>query len=64
MTASEGNTEVVTPVSAPMLVMVARSGTDSVSTPGPEYSMITPTLPLTPKSSSILSATSLALTQG
>ncbi len=64
VSSSEGKTEVVTPISAPMLVIVARSGTVSVSTPGPSYSTIAPTLPLVPKSSSILSTTSLAPTHG
>src|SRR3989304_1807505 len=35
VTLSEGKIEVVTPSSAPMFVIVARSGTDSVSTPSP-----------------------------
>ena len=39
--ASLGKIEVVTPSSAPMLVMVARSGTERVATPAPTYSMIT-----------------------
>ena len=39
--------EVVAPSSAPMLVMVARSGTVSVATPSPPYSMILPTPPFT-----------------
>ena len=43
----EGNTDVVAPSSAPMLAMVARSGMDSVSTPGPVYSITLPTPPLT-----------------
>ena len=47
-----------------MLVIVARSGTVSVATPGPAYSSMTPTLPLVERSSSILSTTSLAVTQG
>ena len=39
--------EVVAPSSVPMLVMVARSGTDRVLTPAPPYSMTLPTPPLT-----------------
>ena len=45
VTSSEGNTEVEAPSSAPMLVMVARSGTDRDLTPSPVYSMILPTPP-------------------
>ena len=44
---SDGKIEVVAPSSAPMLVMVARSGTDRVLTPSPAYSTILPTPPLT-----------------
>ena len=42
VTSSEGKMEVVAPSSAPILVMVARSGTESVATPSPPYSMILP----------------------
>jgi hypothetical protein len=62
--ASLGNTEVVTPHSAPMLAIVARSGTSSVATPGPPYSNTHPTLPCVPKSASTFRMTSLAETQG
>ena len=34
--------EVVAPSSAPILVMVARSGTERLATPAPPYSMIVP----------------------
>ncbi len=64
VSASEGKTDVVTPISAPIFVIVARSGTLNVATPGPPYSNIQPTLPLVEKISSILRITSLALTQG
>ena len=46
-TSSLGKIDVVAPSSAPMLVMVARSGTVRVLTPSPEYSKILPTPPLT-----------------
>ncbi len=62
VTASDGKTLVVTPSSAPMLVMVAREGTSSVATPEPVYSKIQPTLPLVPNFSSTLRITSLAET--
>ena len=39
--------EVVAPSSVPMLVMVARSGTDRLAMPSPPHSMIAPTPPLT-----------------
>ncbi len=47
---SLGKTEVVTPSSAPMFVIVARSGTERVLTPSPPYSMTVPTLPLVVRS--------------
>ena len=40
MRRSKGNTEVVAPSSAPMLVTVALAVHDSDSAPGPKYSMI------------------------
>ena len=55
--------EVVAPSSAPMLVMVARSGTVSVATPGPPYSMIFPTPPFTVNKRSTSKMTSFAETQ-
>ena len=61
---SEGNTEVVAPSSAPILVMVARSGTVRVFTPSPAYSIIFPTPPLTLIFRRTSRITSLALTQG
>ena len=61
VTASLGNTLVVTPSSAPMFVIVARLGTSSVFTPGPKYSKIQPTLPFVPYFSSTLRITSFAL---
>ena len=39
--------DVVAPSSAPILVIVARSGTVNVFTPSPLYSIILPTPPLT-----------------
>ena len=63
MTLSLGKIEVVQPVSVPMLVMVARSGTDSVFTPGPKYSKIRPTPPFTSTRRSSSRMTSLADTQ-
>lgn len=62
VTSSEGNTDVVAPSSAPMLAMVARSGMDSVSTPGPVYSITLPTPPLTVRRRSSSRITSLAAT--
>ena len=44
---SDGKTDVVAPSSAPILVIVALSGTDKVLTPSPVYSIILPTPPLT-----------------
>ena len=61
---SEGKMEVVAPNSAPMLVMVARSGTVRVAAPGPPHSMMAPTPPLTERISRIFSAASLAETKG
>ena len=39
VTSSEGKMEVVAPSSVPMLVMVARSGTDKLATPRPPHSI-------------------------
>ncbi len=61
---SLGNTDVVTPHSAPMLVIVARSGTLSVFIPAPPYSKTQPTLPLVVNISSTLRTTSFAATHG
>ena len=47
-----------------MLAMVARWGTVSVATPGPPYSKILPTPPLTVRRRSISRITSLAATHG
>ena len=44
---SDGKIDVVAPSSAPIFVIVARSGTDKVFTPSPPYSIILPTPPLT-----------------
>ena len=54
MTSSEGKTDVVTPISAPMFAMVARSGTLKVATPSPPYSSTTPTLPVVVRRESML----------
>ena len=59
---SLGKTVVVAPSSAPMLAIVARSGTERVLTPGPPYSIIFPTPPLTLRRRSSSSMTSLAET--
>ena len=56
--------EVVAPNSAPILVMVARSGTVRVFAPSPPHSMMAPTPPLTDRISSSLRAASLAVTKG
>ena len=61
---SEGKMEVVAPSSAPMLVMVARSGTVRVLAPSPPYSIILPTPPFTLSFCSTARITSLAETQG
>ena len=61
---SLGKTDVVTPSSAPMLVMVARSGTESVLIPSPPYSITMPTLPLVVSILRTVRMTSLADTQG
>jgi hypothetical protein len=60
---SEGNTPDVAPVSTTMLQIVARSVTDSVSTPGPWNSKIRPTPPRTPRRRSSSMTTSLACTR-
>ena len=44
---SEGNIDVVAPSSAPMFVIVARSGTLRLLTPSPQYSITLPTPPFT-----------------
>jgi len=61
---SLGKTEVVTPNSAPMFVIVARAGTPKVDTPGPPYSSTRPTLPFVPKRASTVRITSFADTPG
>ena len=45
-----------------MLAIVARLGTSSVATPGPQYSKIQPTLPFVPNLFSTVRMTSFALT--
>ncbi len=57
---SEGKIAVVAPSSAPMLVMTARSGTESVAAPGPAYSKTRPTPPFTVSSPSRCRMMSLA----
>ena len=64
MTSSDPNTLDVTPSSAPMFVIVARSGTLSVFTPGPVYSTIQPTLPLVERIERSVRMTSLAPANG
>src|SRR3972149_5112308 len=61
---SAGKMEVVAPSSAPMLVMVLRSGTLSEATPSPQYSKILPTPPFTLRRRSSSKMMSLAATQG
>ena len=61
---SDGKTEVVAPSSAPMLVMVARSGTERVLTPSPVYSIILPTPPFTVILRKTSKITSFAATYG
>src|SRR5699024_1458026 len=51
------------PSSAPMLAITCRSIASSCASPGPWYSMMRPTPPLTPWRRSISSTTSLAETQ-
>ena len=53
--------EEVAPSSVPMFVMVVRSGTVSVSTPGPVYSNTLPTPPFTESRRSISRMTSFAV---
>ena len=61
---SAGNTEEVAPISAPMLAMVARWGTERFSTPSPKYSKTLPTPPFTESCLSSQRAASLADTPG
>ena len=61
---SEGKMELVAPSSAPMLVMVARSGTVRVFAPSPPHSIIFPTPPFTESMRSISRLISLAVTKG
>ena len=61
---SDGKMDVVAPSSVPMLVMVARSGTDRVLMPSPPHSMIAPTPPFTDRMRRISRLTSLAVTKG
>ena len=56
--------EVVAPSSVPILVMVARSGTERSAMAGPSHSIILPTPPLTERISSNFKLTSLAETYG
>ena len=59
---SLGNIEVVAPSSAPIFVIVALSGTESVLTPSPAYSNTLPTPPLTVSFLNTSRITSLAAT--
>src|SRR4030066_1038319 len=63
MRLSNGNTEVVAPSSAPMLVIVALAVQDSTSVPGPKYSMILLVPPATVSMPASLRMTSLPLVQ-
>ena len=61
---SLGKMDVVAPSSAPMFVIVPRSGTVSVETPSPQYSRILPTPPFTVRTRSTSRITSFAATHG
>ena len=63
MISSDGKIEVVAPSSVPILVMVARSGTDRVEIPSPPHSMMAPTPPFTDKIRKISRLTSFAVTK-
>src|SRR4030065_1903932 len=63
MRLSNGNTEVVAPSSAPMLVIVALAVQDSASLPGPKYSTILLVPPATVSMPASLRITSLPLVQ-
>ena len=63
VTSSDGKMDVVAPSSVPMLVMVARSGTDRVRIPSPPHSIMAPTPPFTDKIRRISRLTSLAVTK-
>ena len=63
MISSLGKILVVHPVSVPIFVIVARSGTLKFLTPGPKYSSTLPTPPLTFVLRSTSSITSFADTQ-
>ena len=58
MLASKGNSEVVAPISAPMLQIVPLPVAVIVSAPGPKYSTIAPVPPLTVSTSATLRMTS------
>ena len=60
---SDGNIEVVAPVSVPMFVMVPLSGTESVFIPGPVYSNTLDLAPFTPILRKTSRITSLAETK-
>ena len=64
VTSSLGNTVVVAPSSAPMFAIVARSGTERLARPGPVYSIIFATPPLTLSLLSTSRMTSFAVTMG
>ena len=63
VSSSLGKTDVVTPHSAPMFVIVARSGTERVRTPSPPYSKTQSTFPFVVKICRTPRMTSLAETQ-
>ena len=60
---SNGNSEVVAPISAPMLVIVPRPVALSEATPGPKYSTIAPVPPFTVSSAATRMITSLGAVQ-
>ena len=63
MRSSKGNSDVVAPISAPMLVIVPRPVALSEATPGPKYSTIAPVPPLTVSSAATRMITSLGAVQ-
>ena len=63
MRSSKGKSEVVAPISAPILVMVPRPVALSEATPGPKYSTIAPVPPFTVSSPATRRITSLGAVQ-
>ena len=63
VSSSEGKMLVVTPISAPIFVIVARCGTVNLLTASPKYSIIQPTLPFVVRMPSSFRTISFADTQ-